>query len=92
MICTFSCEATLHIHCNLCHKLDDCSIPGIHIGIAQGKKVFLVYDPQTCKVHKSWDVHFFKNAKSISECVTIEVEPYDSPTHVVIPIEDENGP
>jgi len=27
--------------------------------------------------------------KSISECVTIEVEPYDSPTHVVIPIEDE---
>ncbi len=52
--------------------------------------LFLVYDPQTCKVHKSWDVHFFENAKSISEHVTIEVEPYDSPTHVVIPVENES--
>ena len=38
MICTFGCKATLHIHHDLCHKLDDHSIPGIHIGIAQGKK------------------------------------------------------
>jgi len=90
MIRTFGCEATLHIHHDLHNKLDDHSIPGIHIGIAQGKKVFLVYDPQTRKVHKSWDVHFFKNAKSVSECVTIEVEPYDSPTHVVVPVENES--
>ena len=90
MIHTFSCEATLHIHHNLHHKLDDHSIPGIHIGITQGKKVFLVYDPQTCKVHKSWDVHFFENTKSILECVMIEVEPYDSPTHVVVPVENES--
>src|SRR5258708_4108361 len=89
-ICTFGCEATLHICHNLCHKLDDRSIPGIHIGIAQGKKAFLVYDPQTRKVHESQDVHFFKNAKSILECVTIEVEPYDSPTHIVVPIENES--
>ncbi len=90
MICTFGCEATLHIHHNLCHKLDDHSIPGIHIRIAQGKKAFLVYDPQTCKVHESQDVHFFENVKSISECVTIEVEPYDSPTHIVVPVENES--
>ncbi len=49
MICNFGCEVTLHIHHDLCHKLDNHSIPGIHIGIAQGKKAFLVYDPQTCK-------------------------------------------
>src|SRR5258708_1573789 len=90
MIFTFGCEATLHIHHDLCHKIDNHSIPGIHIGIAQGKKAFLVYDPQTCKVHKSWDVHFFKNVKSVLEHVTIEIEPYDSPTHVVVPTEDEN--
>ncbi len=57
----------------------------------QGKKAFLIYDPQTHKVHESQDVHFFENAKSILECVTIEVEPYGSQTHVVIPIEDENA-
>src|SRR5258707_5160000 len=90
MIRTFGCEATLHIHRDLCNKLDDHSIPGIHIGIAQGKKAFLVYDPQTRKVHESRDVHFFENAKSISERVTIEVEPYDSPTHVVVPTEEDD--
>ena len=30
------------------NKLDNHSIPGIHIGIALGKKAFLVYDPHTC--------------------------------------------
>jgi len=90
MIRTFGCEATLHIHRDLCNKLNDHSIPGIHIGIAQGKKAFLVYDPQTRKVHESWDVHFFENAKSVLECVTIEVEPYDSPTHVVVPTEEDD--
>src|SRR5260221_12252263 len=49
MICNFGCEVTLHIHHDLCHKLDNHSITGIHIGIAQWKKAFLVYDPQTCK-------------------------------------------
>src|SRR5260221_4075892 len=90
MICTFGCEATLHIHRDLCNKLDNCSIPGIHIGIAQGKKAFLVYDPQTRKVHESRDVHFFENTKSVSERVTIEVEPYDSPTHMVVPTEEDD--
>ena len=47
--------------------------------------------PHTHKVHESWDVHFFENAKFISEHVTIEVEPYGSQTHIDIPIEDENA-
>src|SRR5258708_13105098 len=89
MIHTFGCEATLHIHHDLCQKLDDHSIPGIHIGIAQGKKAFLIYDPQTQKIHESRDVHFFEHKKEVSEQVTIEVESFDSPTHVVIPTKDE---
>ena len=72
----------------LCQKLDNHSIPGIHIGIAQGKKAFLIYDPQTHKVHESQDDHFFENTKSILEHVTIEVEPHGSQTHIVIPIEE----
>src|SRR5260370_36901010 len=52
MISTFSCKATLHIHCDHHCKLDDHSIPGIHLGLAQGKKAFLVYNPKSCKIHE----------------------------------------
>src|SRR5258708_34840314 len=48
------------------------------------KKAFLVYDPQTQKVHKSQYVHFFENTKAILECVPIDGESYDSPPHVVV--------
>src|SRR5258708_35344885 len=43
-ICTFGCKATLHIHQNLPHKLNDFSIPAIHIRITQGKKLLLAHD------------------------------------------------
>src|SRR5260221_2959627 len=75
----------------LCQKLDNHSIPGIHIGIAQGRGAFLIYDPQTHKVHESQDVHFFENTKSILEHVTIEVEPHGSQTHIGVPIEGEHA-
>ena len=89
MICTFSCKATLHIHCDLHQKLDDCSIPSIHLGIPQGKKAFLVYNPKTHKVHELRDIHFVEDKEDVSECVTIQVESVDSPSHVVVPVEGE---
>jgi hypothetical protein len=88
MIRTFGCKVTLHIHRDLRQKLDDRSIPGIHLGLAQGKRAFLVYDPQTRKVHESRDVHFFEGAVEGSERVTIEAASPNSTTHVVVPVEN----
>jgi hypothetical protein len=90
MLRTFGCNATLHIHRELRRKLDDRSKPGIHLGLARGKKAFLIWDPKARKLHESRDVHFFENDEENSERVTIEVESHNSPTHVVVPA-DEDG-
>jgi hypothetical protein len=52
-ICTFGCKATLSIPGKQQDKLDPCSITGIHLGLADNKKVFVIYDPETRKIHKS---------------------------------------
>src|SRR5258708_27204883 len=46
-ICTFGCNATLAIPDKQCNKLGNQSISGLHLGLALGKKAFLVYDPNT---------------------------------------------
>jgi len=46
-ICTFGCNATLAIPEKQCNKLGNQSISGLHLGLALGKKAFLVYDPNT---------------------------------------------
>src|SRR5260370_36343788 len=71
-ICTFSCKATIAIPEKQRDKLSSCSITGIHLGLAIGKKAFIVYDPNMHKVLKSHNVHFFEGG-SESECVTIEI-------------------
>ena len=91
MIRSFGCKATIHTHCDLHNKLDNHSTPGIHLGIAQGKKAFLVYNPQTCKVNELRDVHFFEKDKVGLEHITIKVESFDSPTHVVVPQDNDVG-
>ena len=65
--------------------------PGIYLGVAHGKKAFLVYNPLTRKVNESRDVHFFKRSDTESECVTIKVESHNSLTHVVVPQDEGVG-
>ena len=55
---------------------------GVHLGLAIGKKAFIIYNPNTHRVHESRDVHFFKGSTE-SECVTIEVPDVESGSHVV---------
>ncbi len=81
-ICTFGCKATLTIPDKHHDKLSSCSMTGIHLGLAVGKKAFMIYDPATSRVHESCDVHFFEGMPE-SEWVTIEVPSVDSPSHVV---------
>ena len=59
-ICTFGCKATLTIPDKHHDKLSSCSMTGIHLGLAVGKKAFMIYDPATSRVHESCDVHFFE--------------------------------
>ena len=91
IIRSFSCKVTIHTHRDLRSKLDDHSTLGIHLGVAQGKKAFLVYNPLTHKVNESRDVHFFEQNETESEHVTIKVESLDSPTHVVVPEDNAAG-
>src|SRR5260370_1189721 len=46
---TFGCNATIAIPEKQCDKLLSCSITGIHLILAIGKKAFFVYDPNTHK-------------------------------------------
>jgi hypothetical protein len=55
---------------------------GIHLGLATGKKAFIVYNPNTHRVHESQDVHFFEGSTQL-ERVTIEVPKVESGSHVV---------
>ncbi len=73
---------TLTIPDKQCDKLANCSITGLHLGLAIGKKAFIIYDLLTKQIHESHNVHFFEGS-SDSECVTIEVPGMESPTHVV---------
>src|SRR5260370_24647264 len=57
-ICTFSCKATFFIPEKQCNKLSSQSTTGIHLGLATGKKAFIIYDPTTHRIHKSHDIHF----------------------------------
>ena len=65
-----------------CDKLANCSITGLHLGLAIGKKAFIIYDPLTKWIHESHDIHFFEGS-SDSKHVTIEVLGIELPTHVV---------
>src|SRR5260370_42175591 len=49
--CTFGCKATLAIPEKQCDKLSSHSITAIHLGLAIGKKAFIIYDPTTCRIH-----------------------------------------
>src|SRR5258708_4485080 len=79
---TFGCKVTLTIPDKQCDKLANHSITGLHLGLAIGKKAFIIYDLLTKRIHESHNVHFFEGS-SDSECVTIEVLGMESPTHVV---------
>ncbi len=46
-ICTFGCKATLAIPEKHRNKLASQLISGLHIGLALGKKAFLIFDPDT---------------------------------------------
>ena len=46
-ICTFGCKATVTVLEKQRNKLASRSITGIHLGLAVGKKAFVVYDPST---------------------------------------------
>src|SRR5258708_2303866 len=63
-------------------KLSSHSMTGIHLGLAVGKKAFVIYNPVTNRVHETHDVHFFEGMPE-SEQVMIEVPGVDSPSHVV---------
>jgi len=77
---TFGCKATIAVPEKQHDKLSSHSITGVHLGLAIGKKAFIVYNPTTQRVHKSQDVHFFEGMPE-SKCVTIEVPDVDSPSH-----------
>jgi hypothetical protein len=79
---TFGCKATLAVPEKQRTKLASRSISGIHLGLAVGKKAFIIYDPNTRKIHKSRDVHFFEGSLD-SEHVTIEVPEVQSGSHIV---------
>src|SRR5258708_3855715 len=79
---TFGCNATLAVPEKQCDKLSSHSISRIHLGLAIGKKVFIIFDPKNHKIHKSHDVHFFEGP-SDSEQVTIKAPHIKSHSHVV---------
>ncbi len=81
-ICTFGCKATLSIPKKHHDKLSSHLITGIHLGLIVGKKAFIIYDPTTCKIHKSHDIHFFEGTTD-SERVMIEIHAVESSSHVV---------
>src|SRR5260370_12542981 len=58
--CTFGCKATLAIPEKQHNKLSSHSITGVHLGLATGKKAFVLYDPITQRIHESHDIHFFE--------------------------------
>ncbi len=66
------------------------SITGIHLGLAVGKKAFIIFDPKNHKIHKSCNVHFFEGS-SDSEQVTIEAPHIESHSHVVQRDDDVDG-
>ena len=65
-----------------CNKLGSHSITGFHLGLAIGKKAFVIFDPSTHQLHESHNVHFFEGTTN-SECITIEIPEVDSPSHVM---------
>ncbi len=81
-ICTFGCNATLAVPEKQCDKLSSCSITGIHLGLAVGKKAFIIFDLKNHKIHKSHNVHFFEGS-SDSKQVTIEAPHIKSCSHIV---------
>ncbi len=81
-VCTFGCKATLAIPEKHRDKLVSQLISGLHIGLALGKKAFLIFNPDTRQIHESCDVHFFEGS-SESEHVTIEIPDMESQLHVV---------
>jgi hypothetical protein len=85
---TFGCKATLAVPEKGRDKLASRSITGIHLGLAIGKKAFVIYDPSTHKVHKSRDVHFFEGSPE-SERITIEIPKVESQSHVVQKAKDD---
>jgi hypothetical protein len=87
---TFGCKATLSIPGKQGDKLDPPSITGIHLGLANNKKAFIIYDPETRKILESQDVHFFEGSTE-SERVTIEVPEVESGSHVVQRDEEVEG-
>src|SRR5258708_9608814 len=82
IIHTFGCKATLAIPKKQCNKLSNCSISSFHLGLAIGKKAFLIYDPDTHWIHELHNVHFFEGSPD-SEQVTIEIPDLESQLHVV---------
>jgi hypothetical protein len=87
---TFGCKATLAVPENQWDKLASRSITGVHLGLAVGKKAFIIYDPNTRRIHESRDVHFFEGSTE-SERVTIEVPEVESGSHVVQRDEEVEG-
>jgi len=79
---TFGCKATLATSKKNHDKLASHSIPRVHLGLTVSKKVFVIYDPDTCHIHESCDIHFFEGTKE-SECVSIEAPGEEPLTHVV---------
>jgi len=55
---------------------------GIHLGLAVGKKAFMIYNPATNRVHESHNIHFFEGMPE-SKQVMIKVPGVDSPSHIV---------
>jgi len=82
MICTFGCKATLAIPEKHHDKLSSCSITSIHLRLIVGKKVFIIYNPTTCKIHELHDIHFFEGTTD-SEQVMIKIPMVESLSHVV---------
>src|SRR5260370_23145967 len=81
-ICTFGCKATLSIPTKHHNKLSSHLITGLHLGLIVGKKAFIIYDPTTCKIHKSHDIHFFEGTTD-SDRVMIEIPAVESLSHIV---------
>jgi hypothetical protein len=82
-ICTFGCKASVAIPKRQRTKLEGRSTTSIHLGLAIGKKAFLIYNPLTQKVLESRDVHFFEQVGKDSEHITFEVPEGDPVTHMV---------
>ncbi len=63
-------------------KLSSQLTTGVHLGLTTGKKAFIIFNPTTCRVHESCNIHLFEGALD-SKCVTIKIPRVDSPSHVV---------